>query len=229
MRLATLTAVLCGCGATQVEAPSFEASPAPVYTQDFTTPESLKEYVFSQGSGWSWGPGGTLVLDTAEGYEPPFRSPHAIAVLAPWTFEDFVLEADVMQTGRQYGHRDLCLFFGFHDPAHFHYIHLATTPDEVAHNVMRVDGGPRRALGPVAPRGVDWGEAEWHHVRLECIDSEIRVFFDREATPTLRAKDESYARGHIGFGSFDDEGQFDNVRIFAPDARRAERVTPFED
>ena len=29
---------------------------------------------------------------------------------------DFVLEADLLQTGRQYGHRDLCLFFGFVSP-----------------------------------------------------------------------------------------------------------------
>jgi hypothetical protein len=47
---------------------------------------------------------------------------------------------------------------------------------------------------------------------------EIAVFFDDMEQPIMTAKDKRFPRGCIGFGSFDDTGMIDNVRIWAPKA-----------
>ena len=53
-----------------------------------------------------------LSLHASSDYKPPVRSPHSIARIDGLSMTDFVLEAKMKQTGREYGHRDLCLFFG---------------------------------------------------------------------------------------------------------------------
>jgi len=185
------------------------------YRQDFERKTDRNDFVFSDDAPWVWNREGTLDLVGPSRYAPPHRSPLSIALLRHLRFDDFVLEADVMQTGREYGHRDLCLFFGFVDGANYYYAHLATAPDRNAHNVFLVNEADRRPLTPAPARGVDWGEAEWHHVRLERWQGRIRVFLDDLTTPVLEAYDLTHGLGAVGFGSFDDVGRIDNVRIWA--------------
>src|SRR5688500_14353017 len=45
-------------------------------------------------------------------YEPPHRSPFNVALVKDVSVGDFVLEAKVQSTVKDYGHRDMCLFFG---------------------------------------------------------------------------------------------------------------------
>lgn len=160
-----------------------------------------------------------IVLDRMSMYEPPFRSPRAIALLDEFEFRSFTLDVRMMQTGREYGHRDLCLVFGFESATRFYYVHLATTPDANAHNVFLVDGAPRRNLLPPQEKGVDWGESEWHEVRLvrDVDEGTVSVYFDDMETPVLEARDSTLEWGRIGFGSFDDTGRF-----FYPTVSRAQ-------
>ena len=195
-----------------------------VYSEDFASGESLEEFSFSDQRAWRWsapttGVSGALELAGQSSYKPKHRSPHCIALLRGRAYRSFVLEADLLQTGKEYGHRDLCLFFGFQDPEHFHYVHLATKPDDRAHNVFLVDGSPRAKTSPVAAEGVDWGTGEWHRVRLErdVEEGTTKVYFDDMQTPTLVAKNETLTWGLVGFGSFDDTGRFANVKIWAPE------------
>src|SRR5262245_20166330 len=61
------------------------------------------------------------VLETKQGkvysqfqqskYKPPHRSPFNVALLKGHSVGDFVLEAKVQSTARDYAHRDMCLFF----------------------------------------------------------------------------------------------------------------------
>lgn len=154
--------------------------------------------------------GDEVALVGPAAYAPPHRSPHAIALLDGAEYRSFTLDVEMMQTGREYGHRDLCLVFGFESAARFYYVHLATTPDANAHNVFLVDGAPRRNLLPAQAEGVDWGQEEWHRVRLvRDVDAgTVRVFFDDMGTAVLEARDTTLAWGRIGFGSFDDTGRF---------------------
>ena len=227
--LCALVLSLAACSSTEevVERPE-DAWPL-VYSQDFAAGESLEEFSFSDHRAWRWSPPtqgvpGALELAGESFYRPKHRSPYCIALLHGRVYQSFILEADLMQTGEEYGHRDLCLFFGFQNPEKFHYVHMASTPDDHAHNIFIVDEAPRIKTAPVGARGVDWGTGVWHKVRLkrDVEAGTTEVYFDDMQTPVLSAKNETINWGLIGFGSFDDTGRFANVKVWAP-----EDVEPF--
>ena len=203
----------------------------PVYTQTFTEADARKAFTFSDPRVWSVKAapkGGWLEHRPGQKYKTPQRSPHNIALLADWTFEDFILEAEFLQTGREYGHRDQCVFFGFQDPTRFYYVHLSTKADANAHNVFVVDRKPRRSFAKKTTKGIAWGRDAWHKVRIERSVSKgtIRVFFDDMKTPIMLADSKTHGRGWIGFGSFDDEGRVRNIKVWSKSAKR-ERTKAF--
>jgi hypothetical protein len=55
-------------------------------------------------------------------------------------------------------------------------------------------------------------------VRLErkLSDGTIKVFFDDMIHPIMVAEDKTFGEGYIGFGSFDDTGKIDNIKIWGP-------------
>jgi len=215
---------LAACSSTEEAPEGAEAAWPLVYSQDFAEGESLEEFSFSDHRAWRWAPPtsgvpGALELAGESFYRPKFRSPYCIALLHGRVYQSFILEADLMQTGEEYGHRDLCLFFGFQNPDTFHYVHMASTPDDHAHNIFIVDEAPRIKTTHVNATGVNWGTGIWHKVRLER-DVEAgttKVYFDDMETPVLSAKNETLNWGLVGFGSFDDTGRFANVKIWAPE------------
>ena len=187
-----------------------------VVSLDLARPEVASRFACSDPAAWTWRDG-ALELTGASDYAPPHRSPRSIALLAEYTVGDFELEFEALQTGREYGHRDLCVFFGFESPERYYYVHLATTPDPNAHNVFLVDRAPRRNLAPVAERGVEWGTGEGHTVRVVRRGAVVEVSFDGETV--LRAEDATIGEGRVGVGSFDDTGRFRRIRLRAPTAR----------
>ena len=216
MRLLLCVLALAGCAAPEVQL-------------DFRAPASIESFDFSDPSAWRWNDS-SLELFGASDYTPEHRSPQGIALLRDVVAGDFVLEAELMQTGREYGHRDMCLFFCFESPERYYYVHLAPAPDENAHNAFLVDRAPRRNLAPVAAAGIDWGDDLWHRVRLvrERSTGRIEVYFDDMHTPVLVAQDKTLPAGRIGFGSFDDTGRVRRVRIRGSDLRTLEgAANPF--
>lgn len=194
-----------------------------VAEEHFDSPASLDRLQRSDPEAWRHSANGSsLALELARQsrYQPPVRSPVNIALLSAPALGDFILEADLLQTGREYGHRDMCVFFGARDRSHFYYVHLATAADDHAHNIFLVDGAPRRKIATRTTPGVKWGQEVWHRVRLERRASTglIRVWFDDMTQPVMEAQDKTFADGLVGFGSFDDTGKVDNVRIWAPDS-----------
>jgi len=203
----------------------------PVYEEDFGSPGALEDFVFSDASSWQWTEleeQGALELSGSCDYSPPQHSPRALALLAEHEVGSFTLDVEVQQTGEEYGHRDLCLFFGWHAPDRYYYVHLATAPDDRAHNIFVVDGAPRVRLAEVGTQGVDWGTGVWHRLSLQRNSHTglVRVYFDDLDTPVLEAYDSRFARGRVGFGSFDDTGRMRWMRLHSHDA---ERVPPPEE
>jgi len=186
-----------------------------LYEQKFDSAQALKDFVMTDAKAWRFSPSNSLELTKQSEYKPIVRSPVNIALIADKMFEDFVLEADFMQTGREYGHRDMCLFFGFQTPTNFYYTHIATAADPNAHNIFIVNGKPRTNIAKKTTKGVNWGLGVWHKVRLErkVADGSIRVFFDDMSEPIMIAEDKTFGSGYIGFGSFDDTGMVDNIVI----------------
>jgi len=200
-----------------------------LYEQKFDVPAALKDFLMTDTAAWKWtedGKTSALELVQQSKYEPVVRSPVNIALIADKVFTDFVLEADLIQTGKEYGHRDMCLFFGFQNPTNFYYTHIATAADDHAHNVFIVKNAPRTKIAKETTQGVNWGLAMWHKVRLErkLSDGTIKVYFDDLSKPIMVAEDKTFGAGGIGFGSFDDTGKVDNIRIWGPsvETRRTE-------
>ncbi len=192
------------------------------FSESFDAPEAINEFEFSQPGIWEISDTGraTLALEftgKSESYIPPVRSPHTIGLISNLQFGSFVLEADLLQTGREYGHRDMCIFFGFQDSTHFYYAHMATAMDDHAHNIFIVNNEPRTRISPESTDGVDWGDRVWHRVRLvrDISSGTIELYFDDMTKPIMKAQDTTFGSGFVGFGSFDDSGKIDNINIWA--------------
>ena len=152
-------------------------------------------------------------------YTPPFRSPLNIARVKDLDVGDFVVEARMKQTGKEYGHRDMCIFFGYQDPAHFYYVHLATKADEHANSIFLVNGAPRVSIAQERTPGTDWG-TDYQHVRIER-DTQagtVLVYFNDMEKPVMKTTDKTFLHGGIGFGTFDDSGNIDDVHIWGKPA-----------
>ncbi len=149
-------------------------------------------------------------------YDPPVRSPLNIARVRDLNVSDFVLHARMKQTGKEYGHRDMCLFFGYQDSSHFYYVHLATRADEHANSIFLVNGEPRVSIARQRNDGTDWSTG-YHDVRIvrDTKTGAIDVFYDDLDNSIMRAVDKTFLSGGIGFGSFDDTGNIDDVILWA--------------
>ena len=160
-------------------------------------------------------------------YRYKVESPQSIALLPTQKFGDFLLEAELIQTGREYGHRDLCLFFGFQDPGHFYYAHFASKTDPRANQIFIVNEKPFTKISLKTTEGSKWGQDKWRKVRVQRIGSKITVWFDDMKTPAMLADDKTFGAGFLGFGSYNDTGMFANVRVWAPASEEVERKAIF--
>ena len=216
---------LAGCAAPPNESRPLDRWPI-VLAHDFESARSEVAWRSPDPSGWrrdSDGERSFLEMTRPGRYQPPHRSPQGIALLETPALGSFVLEAELMQTGREYDHRDLVFVFGFRDAEHFMYAHLATRADDNAHHVQLVDAAPRRPVTTSRSAGVDWGTNAWRRLRVER-DAErgsIRVWIGEASEPVLVADGTAPGEGWLGFGSFDDTGRFADVRVWAPSVRAA--------
>lgn len=189
-----------------------------IYSEDFDNAISLGNLEFSDPKAWRWsanGKGsGCIELFQQSKYETKFRSPFNMAMIATKRCGDFVLELDMKQTGKEYGHRDMCIYFNFRSPTQYYYTHLATTPDANAHNIFVVNEAPRKSFAPISAKGIDWG-SDWQHVRVERSGDDIRVYYQNMEKPVLEARHGDFHEGYVGFGSFDDTGMMDNIRLWS--------------
>ncbi len=151
----------------------------------------------------------------ASHYEPPVRSPFNMARVKDVEVGDLILQARMEQTGKEYGHRDMCVFFGYQDPAHFYYVHIATKSDPHANSIFLVNGEPRVSIAQQRTDGTDWSTG-YHDVRIvrHISTGTIEVFFDDMDTPIMKTVDSTFGAGQVGFGSFDDTGNIDDVILW---------------
>lgn len=154
----------------------------------------------------------------------PVRSPFNRCTLKDVIVSDFQFDVDVQSTARDYPHRSLCLFFNYQDPAHFYYVHLGQRTDDHANQIFIVNDEPRTKISTKTTPGTPWDD-KWHHVRIKRnVESGlIEVFFDNMDEPVMTATDKTFTWGEVGIGSFDDTGNFDNVRLLGKRAERPQK------
>jgi hypothetical protein len=115
----------------------------------------------------------------------------------------------------------MCLFFGFQDPSHFYNVHLGKQTDDHANQIFIVNGAPRSKISIKTSSGTDWDD-EWHRVKLvrRVDDGTIAVYFDDMETPVMTARDKTFTWGRVGLGSFDDTGEWDDVKLYGVETQK---------
>jgi len=210
-----LVSLLCGCVAlTEME--SGGKMPL-VFNADFED-GSLDAWRPTDSAAWRIedGRGGKVLSLFGESkYEPPFRSPFNINLVQGVVVGSFEVKLEMLSTTKDYGHRDMCIFFGYQDASHFYYVHIANESDPVANTILVVDGEPRVSIAQTRTEGTKWDD-DWHSVRLvrDVKKGTIEVFFDDGSEPIMTAVDNRFTWGWVGVGSFDDTGKIDDVRLW---------------
>lgn len=212
---------LCALALPLVPAASAEAPAAPggmkiLFEDNFES--GIDHWEMTDAKAWSVAEvegGHALALTGSSAYEPEVRSPKNIAWVKDVKAGTFTLDVDMKQTGREYGHRDLCIFFGKQDATHFYYVHMATKADDHANSIFLVNGAPRVSIAKERTDGTDWGTG-WHHVRVkrDIESGRIEVYFDNMEKPIMIAEDKTFVEGSFGLGSFDDVGQYDEFKVW---------------
>lgn len=154
-------------------------------------------------------------------YKPPHRSPLGFSLIKDLNVGDFTLEVQAQSTSREYPHQDLCLFFGYQDPAHFYYVHMGRKGDEHCNQIFIVNGADREKISTKTTDGTPWTKG-WHQLKLvrNTADGAIEVYFDDLKTPAMTATDKHFSWGQVGVGSFDDTGNFRAVNLSGIPANR---------
>jgi hypothetical protein len=140
----------------------------------------------------------------------PYRGPGAIAILKMPPMATLTFSLDVKSTAPvDLDVRDVVLIFGYRSPEEFYYVHIARKTDQNHNGIFIVNHADRRRLDAPGSRA-PLVDQNWHRLRLErdAASGSIRVFFDRDAEPFLSFVDRTILTGRVGFGSFDETGEF---------------------
>jgi len=177
-------------------------------------------WVFTDAAAWTVrqdeNHGQVLALEKESEYEPLVRSPLNIAWLNNIQVSNFIFEVEAMSTSREYGHRDLCFFFGKQSDTEFYYVHIATASDPHANSIFLVNNEPRISIAEKRTEGTKWENGKFHSIRIErsAASGKILVFFDDMENPIMEAVDKTFNAGFMGLGSFDDVGEFRNLKVY---------------
>src|SRR5688572_14745292 len=119
-----------------------------VFEEDFESPV-LSDWRATDPDAWRIDRGergGMLSQFQASVVQTPVRSPFNRIVAHGVSVTDFQLDVEVHSTCIDYGHRDMCLYFGYQDPAHFYYVHLGKQADDNANQIFIVNEAPRKKI-----------------------------------------------------------------------------------
>ena len=154
-------------------------------------------------------------------FNPKVRSPYNRSLVKDVVVSDFVLDVKLQSTHPDYGHRDLCLFFGYQDDSHLYYVHFGKKADPHANQIFIVNDADRKKISTKTTEGTDWDD-NWHHARIvrNADSGKIEVFFDDMDTPVMTAEDKTFTSGRVGVGSFDDTGQFDHIALYGKESEK---------
>ena len=157
--------------------------------------------------------GGVLRLVTPSEPLPgqPRRPTHFVLADTP-SFRRVTVEAEVKRN-----QRSLIFVYAWQDANHYNYVHISsdTAVKQNVHNgVFHVFGGERVRISPLdGPAALP--REEWTSVRMVFDGDTGRVYLevDGRRNPSLEAVDLSLRHGRVGMGSFDETGDFRNVKI----------------
>ena len=209
---------LAAADAPEVEVPPCCASNSRTAAMENDLFADPAKWTFGDSKAWKWsGEGKDRVLQlTAQSTDKPkYRSPFNLAWFEGKEWKDFTLTAELRLTKFDAGNNDLCIAFGRAAENRFYYAHLGEKADEPHHQIHLVDNADRKPITVFRTSGTPWKEGTWHKVKIvrNTGTGDIGVWFDDTEKPVLTAKDKTLSWGKIGLGSFDDLGEFRNVKV----------------
>jgi hypothetical protein len=157
---------------------------------------------------------GAAVLHMKIGREPLAsgpRRPFQFAVADTQPFGKVTVEADIRPLKRS-----VIIVYDYRDSGHFNYAHISADIKAPVHNgIFHVYGGERVRISPQRGPAAFPEINRWYHVKLVADGSsgKVDVTVDGKAVPALQAVDLSLTTGKVGIGSFDETGDFKNVKI----------------
>src|SRR5262245_17356616 len=185
-----------------------------VLRPDLRNVAKLTEWTLDGSGGWEIHDG-KLMLTKAGTPGGPIRRPAALAILKSEPFSSVKVELDLRSTAPvDLLVRDVLLILAYESASRFYYVHLAAKTDAVHNGIFVVADADRRRIdsGTGVPQLKD---QDWHRVGVERdgASGRIEVFFDNSKTTSLSAVDTTIRSGRIGFGSFDETGEFRNITV----------------
>jgi hypothetical protein len=179
-------------------------------------PHAIGDWEFDGTGGWAMR-GPVLVLEKAGVPAGPIRRPAGVAVVRSAPLRSFRMTVEMRSTAPvDLDVRDVLLIFGYQSPTRFYYVHLAAKVDPVHNGIFLVNDADRKRLDQPTSTAHNTDQA-WHRYRLErdAQRGDIRVFWDDLAAPVLTANDRTLLDGRVGVGSFDETGEYRNLRVDA--------------
>ena len=190
-----------------------------LFHEDFKAgPTALNSFTFTDKDAWK------LIEDDVNGtkrtvlslakqsdYKPPVRSPVNIAWVNDLKVSHFILEVRCKITTPPIPHRDLCFFFAGGDASHMLYCHLAQEEDKIHNQIHLVNGKDREPVTVKRAKTTPWDDT-YHVVRITRDDKGVAVCFDGTLRMTSDCKE--LPTGQVGFGSFDDLGNFAEITVW---------------
>jgi len=161
-----------------------------------------------------WSAEGGILKLVRPGTPPPGipRRPQRIALAETDAFRKVTVEAEVRRAKRS-----LVLVYAWQDDSHYNYAHISSdSAEQQAHHngMFHIFGGERVRISPLdGPAALP--VQDWTRVKLVFDGDAGRCFVevDGKRNPSLDAYDLSLRHGRVGLGSFDETGDFRNVRI----------------
>jgi hypothetical protein len=158
---------------------------------------------------------GSETLSLTQGKEPlpgP-RRPFQFAVTSVPDYARVTVEEDAKPLGRS-----VMIVFAYLDEAHFDYAHMSIDSGEkqpVHNGIFHVYGGERVRISNARGSASFAATGRWYHLKLthDAQTGSVEVTVDGQAVQALKATDVSLGAGKVGVGSFDETGEFKNVKI----------------
>jgi hypothetical protein len=170
------------------------------------------QWTVQQASDWAIENG---VLRLRVSAEPPPgqpRRPTKFALLDSKPYRKVTVAGEVKRNGRS-----LIVMYAWQDDAHYNYAHMSSdeaVKQNVHNGIFHVFGGERVRISPL-DGPASFPTQDWVPVKLVFDGDSGRCYVEvnGKRNPSLEAVDMSLRWGRVGIGSFDETGDFRNIRI----------------
>jgi hypothetical protein len=183
------------------------------------SPKELSEWVFPHAEDWvSKNEDGKTYIHMLRPRDPGvLRRPLQFARLKNVNVGSFDLSVKARREGRS-----MIIVFNYADTLHFYYTHVSRdrgTTQPVHNGIFLVDGAPRRRIAGMEARPA-LPDTQWHTIRVirNIKTGLIQVYSDVQEKPLFSVVDHRFTCGQLGLGSFDEAGDFADLKIHSSDA-----------